>query len=329
MVADSSDAAYSDRVFGACAQFATYQRFDPDLLMADKLVRAVQSVKTPFVVITPDDDVTLPHAINESLSFLQRHDDHVAAQGYILDFQLNEDAFDIYRVFGFTPTIGERDPLQRLYHLMRRYQPFYFAVIRTEVLLQALQAAVSMRMIAFRELTVMSCIVLQGKVARLPIVYNLRGSEQSLTASTQSHPFFAFLDSAEGFLLSYAKYRNGLARIIRESSIGVPDNVKLEQLLDVIHATYFAREMDTGILNYTAQLMLGDDLPPVSIARPSPSQGPSDADVTRRSASGARLYIWREQVIKAEPRYEISITADEMQQVEQQLDDYQLDSSIT
>jgi glycosyltransferase domain-containing protein len=314
---------------GTCAQFATYQRFDPGMLMADKLIRAVRNVRTPFVVIAPDDDVTLPHAINESLSFLQRHDDHVAAQGYILDFQLNEDAFDIYRVFGFTPTIGEREPLQRLYHLMRRYQPFYYAVIRTEVLLQALQTAVSMRMIAFRELTVMSCIVLQGKVARLPIVYNLRGSEQSLTASTQSHPFFAFLDSAEGFLLSYAKYRNGLARIIRESSIEVPDNVKLEQLLDVIHATYFAREMDTGILNYTAQLMLGDDLPPVPVARPGPSQGLSDADVTRRSASGERLYIWREQVIKAEPYDEISITADEMQQVERQLDHYQLDSSIT
>src|ERR1700680_3491502 len=80
IVADSSDPAHSDRVLGICAELATYQRFDLGTLMADKLVRAVASVTTPFVVIAPDDDVTLPHAINESLAFLQRRDDYVAAQ---------------------------------------------------------------------------------------------------------------------------------------------------------------------------------------------------------------------------------------------------------
>jgi glycosyltransferase domain-containing protein len=325
IVADSSDPAHVSRVMAGCTKNASYRRFDPHLLMADKLLAAVQSVNTAYVVVVPDDDVTFPHAIERSLSFLQQHDEYVAAHGYVLDFRIEGDAFDMFRVFGFTPTIGEPDPLQRMYHLARRYQPFYYAVMRTEVFVEALRAAVAMRLIVFRELTVMHSIVLRGCVARLPIIYNLRGSEPSLTTTRQNHPFFAFLEDAEDFFSNYAKYRNGLTRFIREKVATTLDKTRLEQVLDVIHATHFAREIDTGMLNHAAQLMLRDDPGSTLLAPPAPATSPPGADIIHRSRSADRLYIWREQVIKAEPHDEILISPEEIDRAEQQLDRYELD----
>ncbi len=54
--------------------------------------------------------------------------------GYVVDFGIHDGVFDIRRVRYFTPTIGADEPLQRLYDLVRRYQPFLWAVFRTEAL---------------------------------------------------------------------------------------------------------------------------------------------------------------------------------------------------
>ena len=180
LVADSSDVAEAGQVRAACGANADYVHFDPSLRIIDKWNEVIPLVETPYVVMTPDDDITFPHAIAASLQALIDNPDYAAAHGYVLNFGVHYDYFDIHSTFSFTPTIDDDDPLKRHYDLMRRYQPFIWAVFRTQTFADALKAAAGVDGTIFQEITFMNAAVLAGKVMRLPVVYAMRGPEESL-----------------------------------------------------------------------------------------------------------------------------------------------------
>jgi glycosyltransferase domain-containing protein len=321
IVADSSDAEQAAAVRAACSGIAEHLPFESDLLLADKVAEVLRTVQTSHVALVSDDDIYLPHAIDAAFAHLRANPDCVAAHGYALTFAFHGNDVDLSAVRWFTPSIEEHDPLRRHYHLMRRYQPFYWAVFCTPTASTAFAAARAVTGPLFREVTVMNTVVLQGKIARLPVIYSLRRGEQSLTPAYLRHPLFWFLHDASSFFAHYNIYRNALAKFIRDRNISVPKQGELEQLLDIIHATWLGHEIDTGMCNHTARRLLGDDLPPISAPPDGPPwQPPGNGDNTRQSE--IRSYIWRKAVLEAEPRHEINITPAEMDRVERQLDAY-------
>ena len=322
IVLDASEPAHSDAVRRACSGIAEFRHFGPEYRMADKLAAAVADVATPYVVLIPDDDIVLPQAVADAVAFLEGHPDFVVAHGYFVAFDPHIDAIDMNRMIGFTPSIVDEEPLWRLYNLLRRYQSFYWGVFRTGIFRTAVTAACAMHVVAFRELTAMSTAILQGKVARLRSVYALRGPVKSHAAIHQSHPFFFFLRDAREFFGNYVLFRDGIAAFIRRNSIATPPGVPLEQLLDLTYAAYLGREVDTGTINHAVQLLLGDALPPIQSESASGWQEPAEGDVVHRSAADNRRYIWRRQVLDAEPRDEIVIGGEDMVRVERQLEHY-------
>ena len=333
VVADSSHPAESEAIRAACAGVAKYIHFDPR--MADKYLAAVRSVETPFVVMCPDDDITLPHAIDAALTYLTQNPKYVVAHGYTLRFGLHNSYVDIHSVYSFTPSISYDDPLARHYHLMRRYQPYFWAVFRRNVLLSVLEAIQPISSPLFRELMFMNAAVLEGKVAMLPMIYALRGMEESHTPIVASHPLFGFLHDAESFFSMYLAYRNTLASYIRKRNIahkshfrdptsGVKEST-LEQVLDIVHATWLGREVDVGQINHAAQVLLGEPLPPLRGDPVWPGwRNIGKGDVVRSGRDGRR-YVWRRAVVEAEPKEEIIIGNDEMARVEQELEAYRID----
>jgi len=294
--------------------------------MADKLAAAVADVATPYVVLIPDDDIVLPQAIADAIAFLDGHPDFVVAHGYFVafspHFSPHGDTIDMHQMIGFTPSIADEQPLRRLYNLLRRYQSFYWGVFRTGIFRTAVTAACAMHVVAFRELTAMSTAILQGKVARLRSVYALRGPVKSHAAIHQSHPFFFFLRDAREFFGNYVLFRDGIASFIRRNGIATPPGVSLEQLLDLTYAAYLGREVNTGTINHAVELLLGDALPPIQPESAPGWQEPAEGDVVHRSAADNRRYIWRRQVLDAEPRDEIVIGGENMARVERQLEHY-------
>jgi glycosyltransferase domain-containing protein len=323
IVLDGSDAVAAADVRAASKGIAEYRHFGPSFRMADKLAAAVTDVETPFVLLIPDDDIVLPHAIEQEIAFLKENPGFIAAHGYFLGFRDQSGYIDVYDAIGFTPSIVDDDPLLRHYNLFRRYQSFYWGVFRTAIFASAVTAACAMDVVLFRELTVMSTSILQGKVARLSVVHALRGTAPSHAALDQSHPLFWFLNDARSFFRNYVCYRDGIARLIRSKGIAVPHGVALEQLLDVIHSTWLGREIDVGMMNHQARILLGESLPPIQVAQPwADWRTPEDGDLVHSSASSGRRYIWRRRVVAAEPVEEIVITPEEMARVERQLDSY-------
>ena len=323
IVLDASEPANSEAVRRAASGIAEFRHFGPEYRMADKLAAVVADVATPYVVLIPDDDIVLPQAIAEAVAFLESHPDFAVAHGYFVAFDPQNDAIDMHGMIGFTPSIVDEQPLHRLYNLLRRYQSFYWGVFRTGVFHAAVTAACAMQVVVFRELTALSTAILQGKVARLRSVYALRGPIQSHAAMHQSHPFFFFLRDAREFFGNYALFRDGIAAFIRRGGIATPPGVPLEQLLDLAYAAYFAREVDTGTINRAVELLLGEPRPPIQCESRAPqSQAPAEGDVVHRSPAGNRRYIWRRQLLEAEPRDEIAISGEDMVRVERQLEHY-------
>ena len=323
IVLDASADAAAEVVRAACEGFAEYRRFDPSFRMADKLAAAAVDVRTPYVHLVPDDDLILPHAVDAAVAFLDANPDFIVAHGYFLSFAKHGDDIDIHRVIGFTPSISDGNPLRRHYDLFRRYQSFYWGIFRTPVFASAVAAACAMPVVLFRELTVMSTSILQGKVARLPLIYALRGTAESHAALHQSHPLFWALHDAQTFFTNYVAFRDSIARFIRRRGIAGPPGGSLEQFLDMSHATWLGREVHVGMLNHAAELLLGEPMPPIQ-ADPDYSgwREASGGDLIGFSAAGARRYIWRKAVAEAEPRDEITIERNEMTRVEHELDAY-------
>jgi glycosyltransferase domain-containing protein len=342
LIADSSDSADANFIRSQCSGNASYASSDPATDMWTKLAQVAASITTPYVVMLPDDDVTFPHAINDCLVHLDANPDFAAAHGYVLRFGINGGEVDIHNVFSFTPTIDAQHPLYRLYYLMQRYQPFIWAVVRTEIFAAAMQVSAATRGVLFKELAFMSHAILRGKVARLPVVFAMRGMEESLTVSTQSDPFLWFLHDAVSFYTHYAAYRDELVGFIgskqrngRESdqhsetaslSPLLRPGVQPETLLDLIHATLLGRTIDLGMVNHQVQLLLGEPRQPIALEKQWIGPKPQElGDVVNSSSVANRRYIWRRAVLEAEPRNEITISLEEMRRSERQLDRYRLD----
>ena len=347
VVADSSQTDCSSALRSAIAEPARYRYFGAQIGQYEKLARIAQSVTTPYIVVLPDDDIAFPHAIESALTFLRKNQDYVGAHGYSLRFGFERRDFDIYQVEHFIPTISDHEPMQRYYHLMRRYQPHLWAVFRTEVYAKAMEAAMSMKGTVFQEFMFQIVSVISGKVARLPTVYAMRGVVPSQADYSKADPFQWLIKDADCFFQCYAIFRRGLMNFFRTGKTkpslwttmrgrdtlitnGVhsalnSSKIPFQQLIDLINASYLGRVIDTGTINYAVQYALGDVAQPVKF--PGPWRGwlePQTGDVIRISQRPDRRYIWRRGVVEAEPRDEISITAGEMTKVEAQLEFYDL-----
>jgi len=320
IVADSSDPDVADKVRLLLPDAIQYMAFSPAQTLYDKLELTLHTIETPFVMVVSDRKITFPHAVDSLLKHLASHEDHVAAQGYIIGFRAYADTIDINRVIWFTPTIDEADPLRRLYHLMRRYQSWAFGVFRTAALAKAVAQARRVEGALFQEILLVNAVALQGKMARLPTILSLQTEERSFHPPKRNDPLFWFLDDIGSFFRHYLRYREALTRFIAELGISAPPNSDLNQLVDMIHAVWLHHNSDYGALNHAARLLLGDRLRPLAPSRTViPRHLPTWWDIVNQ---GNRRYIWRRSVLRAKPRNEIHILAAERAQVVAQLDVY-------
>jgi glycosyltransferase domain-containing protein len=322
VVADSSDEEQRAQIRAMADGAIAYQTYPATLTLFHKLARVAAGIDTPYVLLVSDRKITLAHAIERLLGHMIEHPGHVAAAGYIVGFGKHADLVDINRVIWFTPTIGESDPLQRHYHLMRRYQSWQFSLFRTECLVQALALAVRVDGAVFQEIAFMNAMALQGVMARLPLVLTLQSQERSFHPPKRNDPFYWYLDDAASFFAHYARYRQALAEYIIGCGVPVPSDAPINQVLDMIHGVWLHRNFNNGVMNHATRLLLGDSLPPLPLPGVVlPWREPADGDIVRAGRS-RRSYIWRREVIRAQPRHEITITQEEIDRVNEQLDIY-------
>jgi glycosyltransferase domain-containing protein len=325
-IADSSDEAHALALRRACGETTQIISFPPEISPVEKLAAAITAVETPFVALVPDDDITFPHAIDRCLDHLVRHPKATAAQGYAINGVIKPHTFDLLRVRWFTPSISDDDPLRRLYQLIRRYQPIFWAVFRRDVLLIALRRSCSQGLAILQEMTVAETVVLLGTVARLPCIYTLRLPGPSQTRLEQRHPFFALLADSGGFFAHYHAYLEDLVTFIQRDNMTSLPPARLRHVLNLMHAIYFRGELDGGMMEHAVQSLLDPSFPPMTLPPTAHADRPaSGRDRTTKSKRTGNYYVWRHEFLEAEPREEITITTAERERVASALDDYDMD----
>lgn len=319
IIAESSDTPDRSLEQAAARVGAIVRRYPADVGLYDKLADVAASVTTPFVLAVPDKKPTLAYGIDDLLSHLQRHADHVSAAGYVLRYGIQGSDIDIYRVHIFVPSVADPNPLWRLFEMMRRYQPSAFAVFRTDALLACAKQASLVRGLLFQEIMFMNALVLQGKVARVPVVFGLHGPERSHSPIAQRDPMYSFLADGRSFFEHYRSYCEALATFVRQLGIRIPEGVSLTRLLDLIHASWLGSNIDVGKINYVVQGLLAGDVTSLVEEADWPGSrpiGPRD----RVHHRPMRRHIWRDAVLNAEPREEIRIADRDIDEVNRALD---------
>jgi glycosyltransferase domain-containing protein len=329
LFADSSSKADADALKDSCGQDAEVRHFSCDTIFVDKILSVLRSIRTPFVALHADDDILLPHAARAAVEFLTKSPDFSVAHGYTVDFSISNDIFDLTGVRWFTPSISEEEPLQRMYHLLRRYQPCYWAVIRRDIAEEAFATSQMIpQLTALREVASMVTMALRGKIERLPCIFSMRGTEQSHSKLSDVNPFYAMAEDSEGFFSKFGVYRNVLVdKMIDAASAQngarMMNGEKLRHAFNLMHAIQYAPEIDSGYLNYTLQRLLDPSMP-----EPSALSQQRDFGVARRDDQvhrcDGRTYLWRKELLTAEPRHEIAISREEIDRVEQQINHYHL-----
>jgi glycosyltransferase domain-containing protein len=320
IVADSSDPDSAEAIRTTSKDSAQFLSYSPETTFFDKLADAISQIKSPFVLLASDRKITFPHAVESALRFLQEHEDYVSAQGYVVGFDIHGSDFDINRIVFFTPSIEESDPLWRHYHLMRRYQSRQFSLFRLQPLISAISKARMVDGVMFREIMFMNALVLQGKVARLPNIFTLQFIEKSFSPLREIDPLYWFAHDSHSFFQHYARYRSSLAKFIVDNNMANHTRHDLNHLLDTIHSVWLKFNFDSGIMNFATQQLLDGktlNLPPPQ--SPLPWQRIRRKDVVHYRRGKGR-YIWRTNVLNAEPRSEIHISSGEIKHVESQLD---------
>src|SRR5262249_19112184 len=146
----------------------------------------------------------------------------------------------------------------------------------------------------FKEVMLMNALALQGKIARLPLIFGLHGAETSRSPLSERNPLHWFLDDPPSLFRHYVAYRDVLVRHIRQQGIADVADVDLTRLVDIIHATWLGRSCDTGSFNHVARMLPGAPLPPIVEPRDWPGpRAPAAGDIVHTGGDGRRRYVWR------------------------------------
>jgi len=153
----------------------------PECYYSEKLCKTIQKVKTPYVLMCPDDDFIIASTISKCINFLEEHKDYSSAQGHWFRFRV------IKGITSFWPSlsyllklkfdVNGETPEKRMKQLMTIYVPLIYCVHRTENLTNAFRIIKKFNgQLNFNLLEHLIGLVsvINGKHKILPILYFVR-----------------------------------------------------------------------------------------------------------------------------------------------------------
>jgi len=246
LVADSSpepERAENAVIVAASPLCPKLRHFDPETPPFEKFAQIAMEAETPFTLLCADDDILLPGSLPPILAALRADPGLSAAHGWYFGFR-NGKTFDFERIIYNGPsTVGDA-PLDRLNTFLADYQSITYAVYRTAVLQEVLNAMRRVDGLLFRELGAGVLTALKGRVARLPVVYHGRSLEASHNYCYW-HPLDYLQRSPETLLRHYAAYRHVLAENCPD--VAGPEPLRM---VDLLHLRYFADYLQPDLLTH-------------------------------------------------------------------------------
>jgi glycosyltransferase domain-containing protein len=230
----------NQRLVKARSLSCEYVEFDQTMHPFDKFRAGVAGVTTPFCCLCADDDVLLPDGLMASVRFLEANPDYAVAHGYYFQFMVDHAELRLSTITYYTPSYDEADPIARVHALMRHYQALTYGVYRTDVLQRVFATVTPVTSLLARELLSSALAAVEGRVARLPMLYHGRNLGPS-SGHVNWHPLEWLIRDPKGLFGEYSSYRELLAGAIQGHPGESRSREEIERLLDLIHMQYLIR----------------------------------------------------------------------------------------
>lgn len=156
---------------------------DSNISFASKLAKGGKLARGAYIVICADDDMIFPEGINACADYLDKHNDVVAAHGnYLRHWEDETGEIGVRETYvGEFASMLNTDipPLARLQFHFHDYTPTFYALTRKNCFVTSYQATADSHVeFGLSEVLSSAMIVLNGKVARLDVIYGSRESHQ-------------------------------------------------------------------------------------------------------------------------------------------------------
>lgn len=156
-----------------------YEKFDESLIFGAMLNLGLQDITSPYCGLCADDDFIFPTGINSCLEFLENNKDYAVAHGHYFQFnQISDMKQELewsYSSNNFRSIENRKSEIRFSNHLLAYCSPTFYAVHRTEILLNSWRKAEKYSDdIRFGELIASCCTAIDGKIKYLDDPYSAR-----------------------------------------------------------------------------------------------------------------------------------------------------------
>jgi len=199
---------------------------------------ATQEVKTPYVVITADDDFLILNALNEAVCLLEKNNDYSAVQGVGLVFNIESGVYygEIQNInCEHIKAIGHNSASQRLIEHLKNYGATWYSVHRTSQLKVNLKKTIELKLdFRFSELFPSSLSAIQGKCIKIPSLFNIRQSHHIRTSHAQTNYQMHDWIADNHWSSQYNRFREYMA-----GELAKYDNIAIENALNIVKQAFF------------------------------------------------------------------------------------------
>jgi len=199
-----------------------YLEYAIEITPHDKLLDALNQIKTKYCVICADDDFVSPNGIYESIKFLNENPDFTVVHGTYFGFILNHKHTNTisWRNIYEGPSIISNNPEDRIRLNFNDYLPTFYGVSTTCHLRLIFKENYEFQDdLYFSELFLSSLSLIYGKMKRLDIFYSARDLTSERTYSINSE-----FDIIKNSILNnspndyYQKYKKSLVHHLCKNS---------------------------------------------------------------------------------------------------------------
>lgn len=228
----------------ACAQSLgidlTHRVYPREKPFKEKLLDGLRLIDTEYCVFCADDDLIIPEALRKSVQFLEQNSDYSGAHGLYFAYSGENGQYFVDDILYSQRGLDQDGSLARLACLFEDYQSNFYGVFRTGAQRHAFEAAVSQTSSLYFELMQSAHTAIQGKVARLPIIYAGRSRSESAGTREHWHPVDWIALDAQSYLNGYRDYLEALLGALFPGDPGSNnrDRQHAKQTLDLIHLRY-------------------------------------------------------------------------------------------
>lgn len=207
----------------------------PNMEILDKVIYALEDIKTRYVVFCADDDFIFLDAITRCCSFLEKNHDYVCAQGRLITFKYsikdNELEFIIENYFKIgDDKITSSNVATRLLDFSNPYRHTFYGVHRTDNLKSIFEriAFYKINEPYLIELTQAILLVLSGKIMNFSsFIYHLRESIKKSSSKYDDIPTLVKINNPQISVVKkiIVKQLRELSNISNQESVNIAENI--------------------------------------------------------------------------------------------------------